>query len=251
VNVLALALALLVPLPAHGSTTRASIPNAAPTSGAELVRLMHDRYAGAWYHTVTFVQATTMEDGSVQTWYEALMVPGRLRIDIAPLDSTHALIFRNDSLTELHGDTVRSQPLVHPLMVLGFDVYADPVQKTIDKLRGLGIDLSQIREDTWHDRPVYVVGAPAGDEHTNQFWVDRDRLLFVRLIRSRGDVVQDTEFNQYQPLGRGWIAAEVVFKRNGKVITTERYSDIRGDVSLPDSLFDITAYRPPAWVKQP
>ncbi len=253
-----LALPAVAPSALHGEIGRHTLRDASclieyaptPATGEELVRLMHDRYAGAWYHTATFVQSTTMEDGSVETWYEAMAVPGRLRIDIAPLDSAHALIFRNDSLTEMQaGAVVRSIPLVHPLMVLGFDVYAAPVERTLAKLRGLGFDLSQLHEDTWQGRPVFVVGAARGDERSNQFWIDQERLLFVRMIRSRGDMVRETQFNAYQPLGRGWISAEVIFKHNGKVITTERYADIRGDVPLPDALFDVTTYRRPEWVQ--
>ncbi|HET7585312.1 MAG TPA: hypothetical protein VFK13_10410 [Gemmatimonadaceae bacterium] len=222
---------------------------APPSTGEELVRLMHDRYAGQWYHTATFVQTTIMEDGSEETWYEAMMVPGRLRIDIAPLDSAHAIIFANDTMTEMRGGQVtRAVPLVHPLMVLGFDVYADAPEATLAKLRGLGFDLSTLHEDTWQGRPVYVVGANAGDARTNQFWIDKERLVFVRMIRSRGNVVQETQFNAYEPLGKGWMSAEVVFMTNGKVVTTEKYADIRGDVPLPDSLFNTSTYARPEWV---
>src|SRR6478735_157960 len=58
---------------------------APPRSGTELVQQMHDRYAGKWYNALTFVQTTTFPDGRTETWYEAMTVPGKLRIDIAPV----------------------------------------------------------------------------------------------------------------------------------------------------------------------
>jgi hypothetical protein len=76
--------------PAPGSTV--------PHSGEELLGQMHDRYAGKWYRTLSFVQTSRFADGKTETWYEAAEIPGKLRIDIAPLDSMNAVIFRNDSL---------------------------------------------------------------------------------------------------------------------------------------------------------
>jgi hypothetical protein len=54
---------------------------------------MHDRYNSIWYDTLTFVQKCTTynTDGTtrVETWYEAALLPGKLRIDIGhPLTAT-------------------------------------------------------------------------------------------------------------------------------------------------------------------
>ena len=76
----------------------AAFLNPAPKTGEELIRDMHQKYAGKWYQTLTFKQTTTQQDGKVETWYEAARIPGYLRIDVMPLDSSKAIIFRNDSL---------------------------------------------------------------------------------------------------------------------------------------------------------
>src|SRR5258708_21375654 len=92
----------------------------APKNGDELIRAMHQRYAGKWYSTLTFVQKTTYPDGHIETWYESLRIPGSLRIDIAPLDSGKAILFRNDSIWIMKGGkSGPGQSLIHPLMVLG------------------------------------------------------------------------------------------------------------------------------------
>jgi hypothetical protein len=222
--------------------------------GQALIRAMHDRYAGKWYETLTFVQTTSLSkpEPHQETWYEALRVPGYLRIDIAPLDSGTTLIFRGDSIYIINQGTLRGgRPLVHPLMVLGFDVYHDPADRTVQRLTGLGFDLGRIREDTWQGRKVYVVGADAGDSTTAQFWVDRERLLLVRMLepaKDKSGATNETQFNNYQQVGGGWVAAEVVFNRDGATVTREEYADIRGEVPLPQALFDPEHYARPEWV---
>ena len=229
-----------------------ALANPAPQDGEALIRQMHDRYAGKWYRTLTFVQKTTHEDGKIETWFEALQFPGLLRIDIAPIDSANVLLFRHDSIYVIRGGQTRpGRPLVHPLMVLGFDVYADPPETTIAKLKGLGFDLTKLREDTWQGRPAYVVGAAAGDTLSTQFWIDKERLVFVRsLQRGQDGAIMETQFNRYQRLSEGWISPEVLFYRNGVVVTREEYSDMRADVPLPANLFD-PKYAQPEWVTKP
>jgi len=130
-----------------------------PPHGRELLRQMHDRYAGRWYRTLTFVQqnTATRPDGSTEhsVWKEFAAIPGRLRIDFQPGDSGNGALFANDSqFTFAHDSLASATAFVHPLMVLGFDVYAQPVERTIAQLEGLKIDLSIVHEDAWHGRPV-------------------------------------------------------------------------------------------------
>lgn len=237
-----------------GPTSPPLVGPPVPT-GAELVRQMRTRYDGQWYRTLTFVQTTRFfgPDPRTETWYEAARMPGILRIDIAPLDSGKTILFRNDSVYQYRGGTPGpARPFVHPLMVLGFDVYLDPVEKTVARLQGLGFDLAKVHETTWQGTPVYVVGALPGDSTSKQFWVEKERLLFVRMLEAAPDgsgALLETQFNRYQPLGRGWLAVEVVFKGGGTVRMQEEYQDVRGDVPLPDALFDPARYRPPAWVR--
>jgi hypothetical protein len=158
-------------------------PDPPPRDGEALIRRMRERYDGKWYRTLTFVQKTTLPNGEVETWHEALSAPGLLRIDIAPLDSMHTLIFRDDSLYVFKaGHLTESRDLIHPLLVLGFDVYVQPESVTIGKLRGLGYDLSRLHETTWQGRPTWVAGALPGDSTSRQFWIDKERLYFVRSL---------------------------------------------------------------------
>src|SRR5215510_10046660 len=215
------------------------------TNSEELVQAMQKRYAKSWYKTATFVQKTTNidKDGNkkVEIWYEAMSLPGSLRIDFAPTKDGNGILSTNGQIYTFKNSKVETnRPFVHPLMILGFDVYRLPQTDVIEKLRGLKFDLSIFREDTWQDRPVYVVGAKAGDLHSPQFWIDQKNLYFVRMLRPGRDgaQTQETQFNKYQKLGEGWISPEVIFLVDGKVVTTEEYSDMKADMPLDAKLFD-------------
>jgi outer membrane lipoprotein-sorting protein len=212
----------------------------------ELIAAMQKKYGKSWYKTATFVQETTNfePDGKskVETWYEAMSVPGSLRIDFTPTSEGNGILFTGGKILVFkNGKVDSSRPFEHPLLILGFDIYRSPASDVIAKLEALKFDLSQFHEDTWQGRPVYVVGAKAGDLHAPQFWIDKENLYFVRMIRSGGkdgSQTQEIQFNKYQKLGGGWMAPEVIFMIDGKVVTTEKYSEIRGDVKLDPKLFD-------------
>ena len=212
----------------------------------ELIAAMQKKYGKSWYKTATFVQETTnvQPDGTskVETWDEAMSVPGSLRIDFTPTKAGNGILFTDGKIFVFKdGKVDTTRPFDHPLLILGFDIYRLPATEVTTKLQALKFDLSQFREDTWQGRPVYVVGAKAGDLHSPQFWIDQENLYFVRMIRpggKDGTQTQETQFNKYQKLGGGWMSPEVIFMVDGKVVTTEKYSDIRGDVTLDPKLFD-------------
>jgi outer membrane lipoprotein-sorting protein len=213
----------------------------------DLIREMQKKHAKSWYKTLTFTQKTTEyhQDGTskVSTWYEAFSAPGKLRIDFDPVKDGNGILFANFTLYSFkEGKMVNSRPFVHPLLLLGFDVYFLPVEEIVAKLNGLKFDLSQFREDVWQGKPVYVVGAKAGDLHSRQFWIDKKNLYFVRLIEPAGkdgSLTQETQFNKYERVkGGGWVAPEVIMTINGKPVVTEHYTEIRGGVALDEKLFD-------------
>lgn len=234
-----LSILILLVITANGFSSGVKTPE-------ELIRAMHDKYARTWYKTLTFTQKSTeiKPDGATHsnTWYEAVSSPGKLRIDFDSLDSGNGVLFADDTQSVFKdGKLANSRHRIHPLLLLGFDVYAQPVEVTFAKLKELKFDMTTLREDIWQGRAVYVVGAQKGDGRTPQFWIDKERLLFVRLIEQGGKdgaQVQETQFNKYVRAGGGWVAAEVVFMVNGKRVFLEEYSDIRADAPLDPNIFD-------------
>jgi hypothetical protein len=214
------------------------------TSADQLLEAMHHRYAGKWYHSLVFVQTSTYyrPDGAVsrtETWYEGLALPGRLRIDLGEPSRGNGVLYRGDSLYQVQGGRVSDRRVGgNPLLTLGFDVYAQPVAKTLAQLRGHGFDMAVTHVDSLDGQRMYVVGAGPRDSTRNQFWVDADRLLFRRMIQTdqRGRT-QDIRFEKYVQREGGWVAEEVRFLMGGRMFFHEAYAGVRVNVPLDDKLF--------------
>src|SRR3954452_23683884 len=94
----------------------------------ELISAMQKKYGKSWYKTATFVQETTniAPDGTakVETWYEAMSVPGSLRIDFTPTSEGNGILFTDGKIFIFKNGRVDStRPFEHPLLILGFDIY--------------------------------------------------------------------------------------------------------------------------------
>jgi hypothetical protein len=221
------------------------------TTGRELLGAMHARYSGRWLTTLSFLQNNTLysaSGGEQKTqWLEHISLPGRLRIDYMPLANHSGVLYEGGRVHVFdNGKRVQSQPDVNALLLLGFDAYAQPVDQTVATLQSLGFDLGMMHEADWQGRRAYVVGAPPGDTTTNQFWIDADRLLFVRMMQQNParTVLTDYRFNRYTELDGFPVAFEVLMLRNGRVFFKEEYTNVRVNVAIPPETFD-----PARWVE--
>src|SRR5205085_3077693 len=132
-------------------------PYAKISNTNELIAVMQKKYGKSWYKTATFVQQTTnfQPDGTskVETWYEAMSVPGSLRIDFTPVSGGNGILFTDGKIFVFKDGKIDStRPFDHPLLILGFDIYRLPAREVTAKLQALKFDLSQFREDTWQGR---------------------------------------------------------------------------------------------------
>jgi len=226
-------------------------------SGEALVIAMHDRYANSWYSTVTFTQkSTTYNPGGTtkaETWYEALSTPGKLRIDIGPPSAGNGYLLVDGNVTIFKDGQIKAtRPQMNMLLVLGFDVYKQSPEKTLEIAKKEGFDAGKFHEDIWEGKPVYVFGAEKGDLKSKQFWVEKERLLFVRLLEpdaSDPNKTQDIRFTDYRRLPGGWIAALVEVHQDGKKVFSEEYSEIKSDVHLDPAVFDPKQFTTAHWEK--
>jgi outer membrane lipoprotein-sorting protein len=195
---------------------------------------------------LTFDQKSTTynPDGTtkVDSWHEALSVPGKLRIDIGAPSDGNGYLLVDGTVTGFHaGKESGTRPLVNMVLVLGFDVYRQAPEETIKVVKAEGYDLTKVHEETWNGQSVYVVGADKGDLHSKEFWVDKSRMLFLRLFepqQSDPKNFQEIIFQDYREMAGGWVAARVEVKVDGKTVFTEDYSDIKTNVKLSPSTFD-------------
>lgn len=232
-----------------GATPSAAEP--VITTGRELLQAMHARYEGKWFRTLSFLQNNTLysaSGGEQKTqWLEHMIVPGKLRIDYLPLANHSGVLYEGGQVHSFdNGRRTQSQPGMNPLLLLGFDVYAQPVEVTARALDSLGFDLGIMHLTDWQGRRTIVIGATPGDTTTRQFWVDAERLLFVRLLQPNParTIVSEQRFNRYTDINGYPIAVEVLMLRNGRPYFKEEYTDVRVNQSVAPELFD-----PARWVE--
>ena len=138
------------------------------------------------------------------------------------------------------GKVTTRMKVIHDLLVLGFSVYFETPEETLDKLKFSGLDLSYFKDSG----DFYLIGNP----DKKQAWIEKERLLFSKLEnvdRRKNKLI--TEFNKYQKLGQAWIAPEVLFYRNGKLYMKEEYYDIDIPRELPNNLFNTTEFKSISW----
>ena len=240
-----------VPVPSTAPAPAAAVIRASYATGDDVIAAMHARYAGTWYSTLTFTQKTSrlQADGkwNVQTWYEALRVPGQLRIDFDPISAGNGVLYVRDSaFTIQNGRSLRGQPSINPLLLLGFDVYGNMPAHTAALLRKEGFDLARVHADTFQSRPVVVVGARQGDLHRKQFWIDAEHLYFVRMLEPAPrdtSKTQDVRFMNYERRGDAWISPRVEIHADGKLVFHEDYTGMRTNVVLDEALFDPSKWK--------
>jgi hypothetical protein len=231
-----------------GANVRPPAERGTPRSGREVLQRMHDRYAGRWFQTLTFVQTTELRraDGrdTTETWYESVRAPDRLRIDRGTPTEGNGMLFTPDSVyVAKAGSIVHRAANGNELIPFVVGVYTQPVDSTLADLRQVPIDMSKVRGDRWRGRPVYVVGAASAvDSTAAQFWVDVERLVLVRIklpaAPGAPGPVQDIHFDRYVPLGASWLATEVTMTIGPVRVLHEEYSAYTADPPLPADLFE-------------
>lgn len=195
--------------------------------------------------TLTFVQTTIRHrpNGTVDTttWYEAA-VPGKLRIDFAPLEAGNGALYADGKQYVFqNGQLVDSQPDVNPLQLLLMDLFAYPLDRSTHLLDSLGYDLSVMHTASWQGRPVYVVGAAAGDTTRAQFWVDQERLISVRIMQpvgQNGQFMLDAQVPGWERIKGVWHENHILLYVNGRMFQEEHYHNIRTGIALDPNLFD-------------
>ena len=217
-----------------------------PSNGFDVIRAMHDTYQGTWYDKLHIRQEVTYyKDGHAdrtEVWNEVLELPGSVCSIVGDFDDGNRELFTGDTVYIFRDDSlVHKRKIVHSTLLLGFDVYLQDPRQTTDRLSEAGFDLNRLHEALWRDRPVFVVGALEGDFESNQFWIDKELLVLVRKIErsASGENLIDIEFNDLQRLDGGWVAMELVFRRNGELALTEKYLNVDVPERVDRSVFEI------------
>jgi hypothetical protein len=221
-----------------------AVRSGTPPTGRDIVRMMHERYAGKWYPSFTFDQTTEVYRNdslrSTATWYEFIRFPDRFRMDFGSADSGNAAIFRGDSCYRFHSGQLRSTTINNNegLIFLLGGMFFYPLEKDYTIFDSLHYDLGKAYEDSWKGRPVYVIGANKGEDNVNQLYIDKQNLYPVRMIKIDPKARLEAVFEDWKPLAGGWLETKCSFWINGKLAQVETYHDYKAGVTLDDRIFD-------------
>jgi hypothetical protein len=221
-------------------------PAPAIIDGKGVLNAMRERYKGRWFSTLSFSQNATLTTASGESkfvWHEYIAVPGRLRIDYAPLETHSGVLYADGKLYAFdNGRGAPPQPGWNPLLVLIGDVYVQSPDTSAWQLDSLGFNLAVVRRDRWKGDDVWVVGAEKGDSLASQFWVDTDSMLVRRVllrdVRGGRTFVTDVHLEGYLDAGGFPVANEISFYRDGKLYLKEDYFDVKTNVPISDDVFD-------------
>lgn len=203
---------------------------------------MHRKYKNNWCKIMAFEQYTAFyKDDSLlkkEIWTECISAPGKIVIKYGGKKSNSGMLFANDTMYSFdNGQMVDKQRQIHDLIVLGFDVYLQPIKKTFAQLRELGYNIDIARIDSFDNRQVYVVGAPKNDDTTAQFYIDKENLYFLKLMKKKGNRIREIQFKNYKKIEGYWVATQIIFLTNGKVDMIEDYFDIKIYNSVDESIY--------------
>ena len=193
----------------------------------ELFQAMKTKNDSSWYKHFTFKQHTVFYDTSCQKtdsalWYEAVSYPNLFRID-RDINKGNYTIYRNDSTYHILADTLYSataDPAVH--LVFKGGLYFISLDETIAKLKGYGFNLQSFRKDVFMNEPVYVIG-----DESKQFWLHAEHYYCMRRISTNDqNKTVDVVYEDFKPLGEGWVEQKVTFYYDGLKRMEEFYLDI-------------------------
>lgn len=221
-------------------------------NGIEVIKAMHEKYDGKWYKNLTFSQGVEQyKDEKIikkEVWHEAYKAPSNLIIKFRSLTSGNGYLFLGDSLhIYAHHKLAASRKHNNFLVTLGFDVYNQPVDKTVRTLTDVKFDLEKVTSTSFNGKDVYVVGVSSLEEKTNHFYIDAENLVFLKSISYTENAKRETVFKSYKNIEGNLIATEVDFLTNGKLDMTEKYYNIEFPKSIADSVYDKNKFVEAKW----
>lgn len=211
--------------------------------GEQALEKMHRTYAGKWSNTLTFVQRTENYTNDsltkVSTWYETIAYPDQFRIDFGDPAEGNAVLFLGDTVFSFRkGSLAKKSQYFNDLIFLLGGMYFQPLEKVKTTMRTLEFDLSKGYKTTWKGKAVYVIGAAPGDENANQLWIDKKRLVLLRMIRTKNGQREEAIFENHIRTGKAWTETKITFYIGGKLFQVEYYDQVKTNVPIKEGHFD-------------
>lgn len=220
----------------------------------EIIKQVHSKYSETHFKNVSFKQNTTFYGlnesvARTQVWYQVLSIPGKQAIKFDDKGSNNGILFR-DGLQYgfANGELIQKAERLNEVMILGFDMYVQPIPKTMDQLDKMGIDLTQTYEDEWEGRAVYVIGVSEPNLNKPQFWLDKEESYLVKTVQiGRESTVQEAQFGNFTKEGIAWFAREVIIRVDGQKALLQEFSEVVFSDSLNQEVFAPESFTFTAW----
>ena len=213
------------------------------STSKEVLTSMYKKYHGTWHKSLKFTQTTERfrNDSLINTstWYETIVYPDLLRIDIGSVNSPNGILFRHDSTYVFRaGKIVRGERNENELIFFLGGMYFKTFDQVLAHFADLHYDLSKFHASTWKGKPVYVLGADKDDDKVNQLWIDQEKLVAVRFLKYEKDTKEEGTFEQQVPVKNAWSETRCSFYFNDKLLQTETYRDLKADEPIDMKIFE-------------
>ncbi len=223
-----------------------------PYNGYELIKKMKEQYNNSFYTNFTFSQkVTNYKNDSIineTVWHEAYSYPGQLIIKYDSFGSGSGVIYNNDSVYNFRAnELISKQRKINDLVLIGYDIYELPVDLTCDKLQELGYDISKLCLSSVNDKPAYCVGVESETDRQNKFYIDKETLCFVKLVKYSNETIVEIDFENYKIINNKPVATEVVFYKNNKLVMKENYYNIKFPSVIEYKIFDPKSFAMAFW----
>lgn len=221
---------------------------AAPRNGLEVIGWMRRTHPSRALKSLRFTMTSEFRDPPRATQSLGYaMLPGKLRVEMLPSSTRSGDVRDRQRLTVFRaGKRVATTRRVDLRALLAFDVFAQNADTTIMWLDSARVRYGLARRDEFRGRPVWVVGAVAGDSTTVQFWVDAREWRLVRVIQAdpgSPDRLLDTRYTGFTELLDVPVPTTVEVWRDGRLFETQTLSDFEVNPTLPRNAFDLSRWR--------
>lgn len=208
-----------------------------------VLQKMYTRYHNRWHRSLSFNQVTERyrNDSLIKStvWYERILYPDMLRIDVRSINSGDGIIFRHDSTYVFNNNKItKALKNENELIFFLGGLYFVPFGEVVVHFKLLNYDLTKFHTSTWKGNPVYVIGADKDDEKVNQLWVDQDKLIPVRFLKYEDNTKEEGLFEEHIPLKNAWSETKCSFYFNDKLLQVEKYHGVVPGGEIDRNIFE-------------
>ena len=220
--------------------------------GSDVIHLMKKKYNNSYIKNFTFSQhVTEYENDSIvhkTVWHEAYSYPHNLIIKFENFDNGSGYVYNRDSLYIMNDHKIDSKmKKANDLIVMGFDVYEQPFEKTSNMLKEMGYDINKFFETEINGKEVYCIGAESETDSLHKFYIDKENLCLIKNVKYYESGIWETVLADYKEINGKTIATSVLFYFNGELSMTEEYYDIKFPDSLDSEIFNPYKFKEAKW----